>query len=108
MYGKSIMEEQGWMVQRLEKLQMDLKVIAGMRPYSAINYIRKGVAYEDYLREYAEVRRIPFEDLAVYWMNYRKMPEDLKRLTAGLNISSSCGKNWRNRQKTIKWERVST
>ena len=57
-------EEQGWMVQRLEKLQMDLKVIAGMRPYSAINYIRKGVAYEDYLREYAEVRRIPFEDLA--------------------------------------------
>ena len=57
-------EEQGWMIQRLEKLQMDLKVIAGMRPYSAINYIRKGVAYEDYLREYAEVRRIPFEDLA--------------------------------------------
>ena len=57
-------EEQGWMVQRLEKLQMDLKVIAGMRPYSAVNYIRKGVAYEDYLREYAEVRRIPFEDLA--------------------------------------------
>ena len=52
------------MVQRLEKLQMDLKVIAGMRPYSAINYIRKGVAYEDYLQEYAEVRRIPFEDLA--------------------------------------------
>ena len=51
------------MVQRLEKLQMDLKVIAGMRPFSAINYIRKGVAYEDYLREYADVRRIPFEDL---------------------------------------------
>ncbi|WP_294785367.1 ATP-dependent helicase [uncultured Eubacterium sp.] len=56
-------EDQGWMVQRLEKLQMDLKVIAGMRPFSAINYIRKGVAYEDYLREYADVRRIPFEDL---------------------------------------------
>lgn len=45
------------------KLQMDLKVIAGMRPFSAINYIRKGVAYENYLREYADVRRIPFEDL---------------------------------------------
>ena len=56
-------EDQGWMVQRLEKLQMDLKVIAGMRPFSAINYIRKGVAYENYLREYADVRRIPFEDL---------------------------------------------
>lgn len=55
--------EQGWMVQRLEKFQMDLKVIAGMRPFSAVNYIRKGVAYEDYLKEYAELRRIPFDDL---------------------------------------------
>lgn len=55
--------EQGWMVQRLEKLEMDLKVIAGMRPFSAINYIRKGVAYEDYLKEYADQRRIPFDDL---------------------------------------------
>ncbi len=55
--------EQSWMVQRLEKFQMDLKVIAGMRPFSAINYIRKGVAYEDYLKEYADLRRIPFDDL---------------------------------------------
>lgn len=55
--------EQSWMVQRLEKLAMDLNVIAGMRPFSAINYIRRGVAYEDYLREYADQRRIPFEDL---------------------------------------------
>ena len=55
--------DQHWMVQRLEKLQMDLQVIAKMRPFSAINYIRKGIAYEDYLREYADYRRISFEDL---------------------------------------------
>lgn len=55
--------EQNWMVQRLEKLYMDLKVIAGMRPFSAVNYIRKGVAYEDYLLEYANERRISFDDM---------------------------------------------
>ncbi len=55
--------EQNWMIQRLEKFQMDLKVIAKMRPFSAINYIRKGIAYEDYLKEYAEFRKIPFDDL---------------------------------------------
>ena len=56
-------EKQHWMVQRLEKLEMDLKVLAKMRPYSAINYIRKGIAYEDYLQEYAAERRISFDDM---------------------------------------------
>lgn len=51
------------MVQRLEKLQMDLKVIGGMKPYSAINYIRKGVDYEEYLREIAQVRKIDYEEM---------------------------------------------
>ena len=78
--------EQGWMVQRLEKFQMDLKVIAGMRPFSAINYIRKGVAYEDYLKEYAEFRRIPFLMICwKYWMNCSQMPENLRR--SGIDAS---------------------
>lgn len=56
-------KEADWMVQRLEKLQMDLKVIGGMKPYSAINYIRKGVDYEEYLREIAQVRKIDYEEM---------------------------------------------
>lgn len=56
-------KEADWMVQRLEKLQMDLKVIAGMKPYSAVNYIRKGIDYEDYLREMAQVRKIDYEEM---------------------------------------------
>lgn len=56
-------KEADWMVQRLEKLQMDLKVIGGMKPYSAINYIRKGIAYEDYLREMAQIRKIDYEEM---------------------------------------------
>lgn len=51
------------MVQRLEKLEMDLKVLARMRPYSAVNYIRKGIAYEEYLTDFAAFRKIPKEDL---------------------------------------------
>ena len=56
-------KKQDWMVQRLHKLEGDLNVIARMRPYSAINYIRKGIPYEDYLREFAEMRKVPLEDL---------------------------------------------
>ncbi|SCI30095.1 ATP-dependent DNA helicase pcrA [uncultured Roseburia sp.] len=56
-------KEADWMVQRLEKLQMDLKVIEGMKPYSAVNYIRKGIDYESYLQEISQVRKIDYEEL---------------------------------------------
>ena len=106
MCGENFMKIRGGWCSGWKNLQMDLKVIAGMRPFSAINYIRKGVAYEDYLREYADVRRIPFEDLKqTRRMSCRKMPEDLKLLKHGLNTSNSCGKNWRNRPKVTKNDR---
>ena len=34
-----------------------------MKPYAAINYIRHAVGYEEYLREYAQFRRIKPEEL---------------------------------------------
>ncbi|MCD8216651.1 MAG: ATP-dependent helicase [Clostridiales bacterium] len=56
-------KDQGWMCQRLEKLEIDLKTLSRMRPYSAINYIRKAIAYEDYLTDFAAERRMPKEEL---------------------------------------------
>ncbi len=47
----------------LDKLEADLAVIARMRPYSAINYIRKAVGYEDYLKEFAKDRHMQKEEL---------------------------------------------
>ncbi len=61
---KDYYRNQDWMVQRLEKLRADLEVIGKMRPFSAINYIRKGIAYEDFLKEFAGYRKIPLEDLS--------------------------------------------
>lgn len=60
---KDYYRNQDWMVQRLEKFRVDLEVIGNMRPFSAVNYIRKGMAYEDFLKEFAEYRRIPLDDL---------------------------------------------
>lgn len=52
-----------WMIERLDKLQFDLRMIKQMRPYAAINYIFQGVGYEDYLEEYADYRRMKPEEL---------------------------------------------
>jgi len=59
---KDFYRTQDWMVRRLEKLETDLDVLSKLRPYSAINYIRKAVTYEDYLTEFAAERKIPKED----------------------------------------------
>lgn len=56
-------EEQPWVAERIGKLAHDLKVLAAMSPYAAINYIRHGIGYDEFCQEYAEYRRMKAEDL---------------------------------------------
>ena len=56
-------DEQPWIAERIEKLHYDIKMLEKMSPFAAINYIRHGIGYEDYLTEYAEYRNISKEDL---------------------------------------------
>ncbi len=56
-------EDKDWMLERLDQLEYDLALLADMSPYAAINYIRKGIGYEEYLKEYAEMRRIKMDEL---------------------------------------------
>lgn len=60
---KEYYKDKDWMVERIDKLEYDLKMLAKMPPYAAINYIRQGIGYEEYLKEYAEYRRIKPEEL---------------------------------------------
>lgn len=55
--------EQDWMMDRIDKLWQDIKIIGTLRPFAAINYIRKAVGYDDFLKEYAGYRSIREEEL---------------------------------------------
>lgn len=55
--------DKDWMAERINRLEYDLELMKTMSPYAAINYIRKGIGYEDYLTEYAAFRRIKAEEL---------------------------------------------
>ncbi len=52
-----------YVVDKLEQLETDLKLLKRMDPYAAVNYIRRAMGYDDYLREYAKFRRINEEEL---------------------------------------------
>ncbi len=56
-------DEQPWVAERIEKLHYDIKMLEKLSPYSAINYIRHGIGYDDYIAEYAQYRNLNKEDL---------------------------------------------
>ena len=60
---RTFYDDKRWMVERLDKFEYDLKVLKKMTPFAAINYIRNGIEYDNYLREYADYRRIKVEEL---------------------------------------------
>lgn len=57
-YLKQYYQDKQWMVERIDKFEYDLRMLQKMPPYAAINYIRNGIGYEEYLKEYAQFRRI--------------------------------------------------
>ena len=60
---KSFYQDKGWMVERIEQLEYDLQMLKNMPPAAAVNYIRKAVGYDDYIKEYARFRRLKPEEL---------------------------------------------
>ena len=55
--------EKDWMLERIVQFEDDMKMIRNMRPYAAINFLRLAAGYDDFLREYADRRRIDREEL---------------------------------------------
>ena len=56
-------EDKDWMLDRIDRLELDLRMLRDMAPYAAVNYIRYGMNYEEYLQEYAKARRMKPEEL---------------------------------------------
>ena len=55
--------DKDWMVDRIDQLEWDMKMICDKTPYAAIQYIRKRMGYDEFLKEYAAYRKISLEDL---------------------------------------------
>ncbi len=51
------------LLSRITKLKKDLHFLSKCSPYAAITYILKAVGYLSYLKEYAKIHQIPFEEL---------------------------------------------
>ena len=56
-------QDKEWMLDRIDQLEVDFRIIKRCAPYAAIQYIRKHIGYDDFLKEYAIKRRIKLDEL---------------------------------------------
>ena len=55
--------DKDWMLDRIDQLEVDFRILKNMAPYGAIQYILKHIGYDEFLKEYAAFRKINMEDL---------------------------------------------
>ena len=88
---KTFYQKQPWIAERIEKLEYDIHMLERMNPYAAINYIRKGIGYDEFLIEYTKQRSVNKEELfdildeiqfgAKGFASYRQWEEHIKEYT---------------------------
>ena len=52
-----------WMMNRIDQFEWDVKMLRKMAPYAAIQYIRKRIGYDDFLKDYALTHNVNKADL---------------------------------------------
>lgn len=50
---EAVYEEQPWIARRVAQLAEDLQVMSHMGPFAAMNYVRKGIGYEEFVIDFA-------------------------------------------------------
>ena len=55
--------DKDWMLDRIDQFEWDVKMLSRMAPYAAVQYIRKRIGYDDFLKDYAYANRIERADL---------------------------------------------
>ena len=55
--------DKDWMLDIIDQFDVDVRMMKNMAPYAAIQYIRKKIGYDDFLKEYAEKHQIAWKQL---------------------------------------------
>lgn len=60
---RTMVESKNWALDNIDQFEYELKILAGLKPFAAVNFIRKAIGYDAYLREYAQYRHLNAGDL---------------------------------------------
>lgn len=88
-------EDKEWMLNRINQLDYDLAMLSKMTPYAGIQYIRRGIGYEDFLKEYADLRKMKHEELL-------DVVDELQESARGFNSYSDWFKHMEEYKEELK------
>jgi len=95
-------EDKEWMLDYIDTFEEDLKTIRDMPPFAAVQYIRKKVGYDCFLREYAQGRGIKDEELFEVLAELEERSKNYKSLDAWLAAIEVYNRQIREQQKYQK------
>ena len=78
---RTMAEGKEWALDNIDQFEYELKILAGLKPFAAVNFIRKAIGYDEYLREYAEYRHLNVEDLYGILDEVQEMAKQYKTFT---------------------------
>lgn len=96
---KSFYQDKEWMEERICDLEGDIRTIGRLNPRAAIQYIRKSVGYDEYLKEYAEFRRMKPEELL-------EVADQLMESAAGFRTAGEWMDHIRQYEEALKQQKA--
>lgn len=88
-----------WMIDRIDQLEWDAGMICGKSPYAAIQYIRKSIGYDDFLKEYAEYQRLDHAKLKETLDQIQESSKAYSSIEAWLSHVEDYGKELRKKSE---------
>lgn len=95
----AVYEDKPWMIDRIYQMQQDISDISAMNPLKGLRFIEKVIGYSDYLKEYAEYRNIPYENLSEVFEQLCTLASDYGKYTDWMDSVDEYVK-WQNKGKT--------
>ena len=92
---KKFYADKEWMQDRIDQMDVDLRIIKRCKPYAAIQYIRKHIGYDDFLKEYAIKRRIKLEELMDIVHEIEERAKEFKTIEEWFSHIEEYGENLR-------------
>ena len=99
-------KNQDWMEERIWNFEYDLKNLAALSPYAAINFIRKGIGYDEFLKTYADERNVNADDWFDVLDEMQEMARDKKSIPEWLSFVENYGDTLEEMRQEQKKQQV--
>ena len=86
--------DKAWMQDIIDQFDVDIRMMQNMAPYAAVQYIRKRIGYDEFLKKYCEEKEIPlaqcievlkeFETRCKQYQTYQELLEHVRIYTEEL------------------------